>query len=174
VDLPEVDTAGWRTYENESYGYSFRYPLDWVIDERDSGGLTSPTGQAFYPKQATVVQNPVAEQGENVAGVNCAESSCIGIRPYFVGFYVSVENAHCSIPSLLVSEDTVTLDGKPAMRCVFHSEGTAESYVTDMALDLPDDTDFLVIAVAKGREVSPEQQATLEAVLASFRLEDGH
>ncbi len=35
------DTSGWRTYQNDNYGFKFKYPEDWIIlfDDRDTGNL---------------------------------------------------------------------------------------------------------------------------------------
>lgn len=34
------DTAGWKTYTNSSYGYSFRYPTDWTLNASDIKSVT--------------------------------------------------------------------------------------------------------------------------------------
>ena len=38
----EADTtAGWKTYTNSQYGFSFKYPKEWVISENGSGPTVS-------------------------------------------------------------------------------------------------------------------------------------
>jgi len=32
----EIDTSNWKTYRNEEYGFEFKYPGEWVIEEKNS------------------------------------------------------------------------------------------------------------------------------------------
>lgn len=32
-------TAGWQTYENKTYGFSFKYPKDWIAEDEDISKL---------------------------------------------------------------------------------------------------------------------------------------
>ncbi len=43
-----VDTSGWKTYENSTYGYNIKYPTDWKVVEA-TGMLTefSPTSKDY-------------------------------------------------------------------------------------------------------------------------------
>jgi hypothetical protein len=34
TDTNNVDTSDWKTYRNEKYGYSMRYPKGWYVDDR--------------------------------------------------------------------------------------------------------------------------------------------
>jgi hypothetical protein len=31
----EIDTSDWKTYQNEEYGFEFKYPKDWIIIKND-------------------------------------------------------------------------------------------------------------------------------------------
>jgi len=33
----EIDTADWKTYRNEEYGFEFKYPGEWVLNEIENG-----------------------------------------------------------------------------------------------------------------------------------------
>jgi hypothetical protein len=39
--------AGWKSYANETYGVSFRYPAEWRVDEGSAGGSSSATNQQY-------------------------------------------------------------------------------------------------------------------------------
>jgi len=67
----EVDTSDWLTYENEEYGYAFKYPSDMKVDDyRDYGeiyGLTwidnkiVPKPGGIIPLSINVYQNSTDE-----------------------------------------------------------------------------------------------------------------
>ncbi|MBI4050436.1 MAG: hypothetical protein HY396_00450 [Candidatus Doudnabacteria bacterium] len=48
---PQDETAGWKTYRNDEYGFEVKYPEDWGTAELTSGGTgIIPLRQvAFYP-----------------------------------------------------------------------------------------------------------------------------
>ncbi len=45
-----ISTADWKTYRNEVYGYSIRYPANWEIIREDKKRATefSPVGENYY------------------------------------------------------------------------------------------------------------------------------
>lgn len=43
VNVVEIDTSDWQTYTNEEYGFSFRYPGGWILnDQQKNISLYSP------------------------------------------------------------------------------------------------------------------------------------
>ena len=37
---PQTNTSGWKTYTNSQYGFSFEYPVDWVLSVDTNGSVT--------------------------------------------------------------------------------------------------------------------------------------
>ena len=36
----EIDTSDWQTYRNKEYGFEFKYPLDWTVNNLSDGRIT--------------------------------------------------------------------------------------------------------------------------------------
>jgi hypothetical protein len=168
-DLPLVDTSDWKTYSNDEYGYSFMYPGDWEFSERDNDGRHGPNGEPAYPIHQLVIQNPAAEAGENIPGENCEEAGCEGPTPKVLGFYVGVWPSLCDIPGELISRDTWLVDGRDGDRCVIQDYDTPTRFVY-IGFPAGDSGDLLVIALERGREIGPDEQAVLETILSTFKF----
>lgn len=172
-NLPRADTSGWKTYSNDKYTYSFKYPPNWELEETDSAGLTDPQGRPAYPLQAATVKNPFAERGQNQPGVNCVDAACIAPLPKALGFYVAIESGHCGVSGDLVVADTFTVDGRQGDRCVIESPNDKVSRVVHISFPLGDGKNFLKIAFERGRNVSPGEQGPLETILSTFKFTRG-
>ena len=33
TDIEKIDTSNWHTYRNEEFGFEFKYPVDWIVEE---------------------------------------------------------------------------------------------------------------------------------------------
>jgi hypothetical protein len=170
TSLPAVDTTGWLTYENERWGYAFRYPPEWSFEEWSTD--RSAYGHPSLPRQTAVVLSPREEWGENIPGQNCEAHVCAAMPPHFLGFYVEVAHGGCA-PGLLVAEGPAILDGETVDRCVI-KDSVSDSRIAVYAFPSPVADEAgeyqLVVAAHREREVTLEEQAVLEAILASFVL----
>jgi len=72
---------GWKTYENEVYNYSFKYPQDWELT--GSGDTVSVKTDSygafkfdFYSEDATEreIEYPMIKRGESTTNVYCIEA----------------------------------------------------------------------------------------------------
>ncbi len=43
TDLKDIDTTSWKTYTNSKYGYSFKYPNDFIVEQDDDSVSISDT-----------------------------------------------------------------------------------------------------------------------------------
>jgi hypothetical protein len=62
-----TDTTGWRTCRDERYGFSLRYPPDWVSTTREGTCVQLQKGAAALPHgvpQVDVYMRVVARQGD--------------------------------------------------------------------------------------------------------------
>jgi hypothetical protein len=173
VNVPKVDTSGWKTYSNARYGYSFKYPPNWALDERDNAGHHGPNGEPSYPLQEVTVANPLEDQGKNLPGTNCQGSGCNGAGPNALGFDVRILNALCNIPGDLIVIDTFAVNGKQGSRCVLQSQGDKITRATSIGFPLGDGTNFIEVLLQRGRAVSPQEQAILETILSTFTINKG-
>ncbi|OGY78358.1 MAG: hypothetical protein A3B74_01200 [Candidatus Kerfeldbacteria bacterium RIFCSPHIGHO2_02_FULL_42_14] len=55
-----VDTSDWLTYTNEDYGFSFKYPMPWLLKVNDAG-LVSLTNETSHVRAKIVVLENVVE-----------------------------------------------------------------------------------------------------------------
>ena len=65
----EVDTSDWLTYTNDEYGFSLKYPRDWVLEENEntatdssSHGILSLGTGGHYPTLAVTVKRGLTEE----------------------------------------------------------------------------------------------------------------
>ncbi|MDE3096887.1 MAG: hypothetical protein KGK07_12940 [Chloroflexota bacterium] len=168
TNLATVSTTTWKTYSNSTYGFTFKYPANWSLSETDSAGHYGPNGEPSYPLHSVSVTNPAAEQGANVPGKNCNQSSCIGPPPKMLGFYVAIWNSQCGAAGDLVVSDKWTIDGKQGSRCVLQSQNDNASRFTYISFPEGDGINFLTVSLEKGRGVLPSEQQVLETILSTF------
>lgn len=76
----EAETANWKTYSNTKYGYSFKYPPDWIIEpdkqapdeiiniSKDLNSLSIYAGSAFT--KAPEGKAPSKRRGIKIAGID--------------------------------------------------------------------------------------------------------
>ncbi len=166
-DLPKVDTSDWLTYRNDKWGYSFKYPPGWELEEQDNSGL-SAYGRPAWPRQWVRVLNPASERGRNIPGVNCAAITCEAANPGTLNFAVAIEaGPSCSIPGQLVVNDVWTIAANAGKRCVvIHPAGTP---IVSMGFPSPNNLTLSVV-MEKGRETTPSGQAILEAILSTLTI----
>jgi hypothetical protein len=171
VSLPKVDIITWKTYANAKYGYSFKYPPDWSIQESDSSGLHGPNGEPYYPLQATRVQNPKLAQGANISGQTCQGDECVGPPPTFAGFYVEVRHAQCDISGDLLVNDIWDVGGKQGSRCVVESPND-RSRIVSIAIPYANG-DYIWLTLENGRTGGANNEAVLAAILNTVTFQGG-
>lgn len=51
-----VDTSKWKTYQNDLYGYSIKYPANWevIYDDKKRGASFSPVGETYYLEESSI------------------------------------------------------------------------------------------------------------------------
>ncbi len=173
TNLPKVDTSGWKTYSNAKYGYSFKYPPDWVVQETDNSPFHGPNGEPYYPLQAVDVGTPASQAGKNIPGENCQGDGCIGAGPKAMAFLLHIVNGLCNRPGNLIALDTVSINGTTSSRCILASQSGNAVRTVSFGFPLGDGTNFIEVTLQRGRDVEPAQQATLETILASLVLPKG-
>ncbi len=162
-DLQRVDTSGWLTYRNDKWRYSFRYPPGWELED-----FEAPNG--FVPLQWVRVTNSMPERGRNVPDVNCSGITCEAAAPGTLNFGVVVERqgSECSIPGQLVADDEITMQRRPAKRCVVRQMPGTPAVVQ---IAVPGQDNLIVrMSLTKGRETTPVGQAILETILSTLTL----
>lgn len=170
TNLPKVDTSTWKTYSNTKYGYSFKYRPTWRLQETDNSGLTGPGGEPAYPLQAVAVHRPEMEQGRNLPSTNCVSDECNLPPPTYLGFFVSLLNAACNTPGDLLASSTISFAGRQAERCVIKSPRESVGSIVSLAFPYPDNKNFIVVSMQRGRSTSPSEQAILETMLSTLTL----
>lgn len=55
------ETAGWKTYANAQYGYSFKHPQDWVIDQKNPKKVTFNSPQSIQNQTTCLAEGPQCE-----------------------------------------------------------------------------------------------------------------
>ena len=53
-----VDTSSWETYRNEEYGFEFKYPEGWVLEQNFSYSISISKSGASYGHIAATERNP--------------------------------------------------------------------------------------------------------------------
>jgi len=43
TSLPKVDTSNWKAYKNDQYGFEFKYPDNWKVEDIGNGLTISPS-----------------------------------------------------------------------------------------------------------------------------------
>lgn len=170
---PQVDTSGWKTYENKKFGYSFKYPPSWVItSESDSSDCRGPGGRLCFPIQHVSFTNP---REEWAAPPGCEDETCLANAPKLLQFGVEIIDESCPGAGDIVVQDKVTLNSKSVDRCIALSDfdkrvrgvAVAFRYTTDLFVGREF---FLVVYMSKGATVTPAEQSILDAMLTSFRF----
>lgn len=66
----EVDTSDWLTYTNEEYGFSFRYPSDWKVEENLQKCWILTSQQTITEQEQFYIDNPKARNGTDAVPGN--------------------------------------------------------------------------------------------------------
>ncbi|HEX6386576.1 MAG TPA: hypothetical protein VF177_18040, partial [Anaerolineae bacterium] len=112
VNVPEVDTSDWQTFSDEEYGFAFRYPADWVIEEVD---LTGPGMPDDWPVVRALHLMPpdVAEQLAARSGAPDPNAPVI-VAPFLVEVTVGDETAFNRVYVAPLSSETAVFNGHTA------------------------------------------------------------
>lgn len=73
-NLEEISTADWRTYSDKRYGYSIRYPKEWISDFIDGTSFYIP-GLEKYRRQydvADIVMNDINKEGDYFVSISAS------------------------------------------------------------------------------------------------------
>lgn len=196
VPAPAVDTAGWQTYYDESYGYSFQFPPDYKFKEfelaygdENGGMLTIPSG-VFIDISVRIIE-PYLDQ-------NCAADEEIGVpcvkNMNFREFSLELGQSMCDADGPLESiqctdtrhvrnfttpkglegtsfdlvEERRTFDGKDYTNKQTRIIGPA--YALDVSGAGPLHVLFFFPSLEKGQELTFEEQAILRAIVETVRL----
>ena len=128
VDNGEIDTSDWLTYRNEEYGYSIKYPNDWILREFPN----TKTGAEFTGGDCQIIANSGGYSGEkdpnvslddyiknHVIGVENVES-LHSITPIFtdtgIKGYITTWNIEKRMNIMSVSEEWVFFEEKKSGR----------------------------------------------------------
>ena len=79
-----IDTSSWKTYRNDKYGFEFKYPNDWVLNEGRTSSMlyvsfSSPDyNQSFEYRGGDFPQRVITKGGELYLNID----SLAGMEPY--------------------------------------------------------------------------------------------
>lgn len=194
---PAVDTAGWQTYHDESYGYSFRFPPDYKLKEfelaygDENGGMLTTPNSVSIDVSVRIIE-PYLDQ-------DCTVDEEIGIpclkNMNFREFSLTIGQSMCDADGPLEStqctdtrhvknfttpegldgisfdlvEERQTFDGKSFSDRQTRTIGPV--YALDVSGTGPVHTLFLFPRFEKGQELTQEERNTLPAIVDSVSLQ---
>lgn len=68
--ISEVDTSDWLTYENEEYGFSFKYPGDWKVKVNNQNCWILTSAKTIADREQFYIDNPKANNGTDAVPGN--------------------------------------------------------------------------------------------------------
>ena len=95
----DLDTANWKTYQSEKYGFEFRYPEDWyIIEENDSY-----TGEKFY--RVSNYQGPSFGKGDTPGNFAAFNITVFNNKTDRIAKFIEIKNSFSSTPKTEISYD---------------------------------------------------------------------
>ncbi len=108
--LPEDETADWKTYRNEEYGYELKYYKDWTYKDKEGGPYTYFFPEVYEGVQLAAIQAQVFIWNENLnqpkegRKLNMEEHLCVEKCPPEI-IYSLKENSKIAILKLNIQEE---------------------------------------------------------------------
>lgn len=119
-------TAGWKTYTNTQYGYSFKYPSDWVIVPNGVNDISMNTTQQVF------LRSPATIAGISAKTINLAYSYDLVVSYFSDGTAWAGEAG----PGSPVNSGTTTAIGSIAAKDYIRG-GQGQNYAAIIDQDFP-------------------------------------
>ena len=150
-------TANWKTYTNDQYGFSFKYPSDWILNT-NANGLVSVSNTTKVDPKLSDLEN-FADGNNGSIGFMIQKSANPNLLSTRVWFSEYFKDGFSSKPE---SDEDITFSGRSGVRIALADMGV------NIITYVPDGTNIIVISHQKADKFT----AIYNQILSTFKFTD--
>ncbi|NIT03739.1 hypothetical protein GTO10_02285 [Candidatus Saccharibacteria bacterium] len=133
-ETPKISYEGWQVYKNETYGLGLRYPIDWEVQEVDSGFVVfrPKVEEGSTPPKEYVDLKVSSNENRGVTACEADQSSCSFHTNGIFGERISTPEAEIIFFSQGENDFTLSLFkyGEADFLEIFEAMGDSLRFVT--------------------------------------------
>lgn len=153
ISLPPDETAGWKTYTNNTYGFSIKYPIDWLIK------CNEPTNEWLSADICNIATpNTKFDHGERISGAG-------------IGIGIEKPNPNYNSLEEKVAFDEKNYQYKSVSKIINGTKGYLLTSNTNNAFVTKTTDYFIIISWFPLNKANP-LSTTIDQILSTFKFVD--